>query len=89
MDEAIRILKENPEIRVRIEGHTDWVGTEAYNQGLSERRARAVKDFLVSGGIEASRQQMMGYGETQPMADNGTSEGRAMNRRAELKVIEE
>ena len=87
LDEAVRILKENPEVRVRIEGHTDSTGSEDYNQGLSERRSQAVTDFLVSGGIESSRLQTAGYGESQPMADNSTREGRAMNRRAEIKVI--
>lgn len=89
LEEAVRILKENPEVRVTIEGHTDGLGAEAYNQRLSEQRAQTVKDFLVSGGIEASRLQTAGYGETQPMADNSTREGRAMNRRAEFKAVQE
>ena len=88
LDEAASVLAAHPRLRVGIEGHTDWIGTDAYNQGLSERRATAVKQYLVEKGIDADRLGTVGFGETQPMADNETSEGRALNRRAELKVIE-
>jgi OOP family OmpA-OmpF porin len=72
--------------RVAVQGHTDSTGSDAYNQTLSERRANSVRDYLVSKGIEASRLTASGFGESQPVADNATAEGRALNRRVELKV---
>ena len=91
LDEAAQTLKDNPEINVLIEGHTDSIGSDSYNQALSERRAQAVKAYLVSQGVAASRLSTEGKGETEPIADNTRNgrdnpEGRAMNRRAELKV---
>jgi OmpA-OmpF porin, OOP family len=68
-------------------GHTDSVGTDAYNQKLSVRRATAVKKYLVSKGIDANRIQIEGKGESQPVADNKTSAGRAKNRRVQIEVI--
>jgi OOP family OmpA-OmpF porin len=67
------------------EGHTDSVGSDAYNQALSERRAKAVVDYLGTLGIDASRMQAVGAGEANPVADNGTDEGRAQNRRVVLR----
>ena len=89
LDEAAGILTgAHPGARVRIEGHTDSTGPEAYNQGLSERRANSVRSYLVSHGVDASRLTTVGYGESRPLADNGTREGRALNRRVELQVEE-
>jgi len=68
-------------------GHTDSIGSKAYNQKLSMRRASAVKAYLVSKGIEANRIHTEGKGETQPVADNKTKEGRAKNRRVEIEVV--
>ncbi len=68
-------------------GHTDSIGTVEYNQGLSERRANAVKDYLVSKGIEKNRVYTEGKGEKQPIASNSTAEGRAKNRRTEIEVV--
>ena len=68
-------------------GHTDSVGTDAYNQKLSVRRATAVKKYLVSKGVDANRIQIEGKGESQPVADNKTSAGRAKNRRVQIEVI--
>jgi OOP family OmpA-OmpF porin len=68
-------------------GHTDSVGTDAYNQKLSERRAAAVKAYLVSKGIAANRVYTEGKGEKSPVADNKTKEGRAKNRRVEIEVV--
>ena len=67
--------------------NTDWIGTEEYNQALSERRAAAVKAYLVSKGIDANRIYTEGKGELQPIADNRTREGRAKNRRVEVEVV--
>ena len=86
LDRLIAFLKENAEKKVDLEGHTDSVGTEQYNQGLSERRTAAVKDYLTGRGIDAGRILSRGFGETKPIADNKTAEGRAKNRRVEIKV---
>lgn len=86
LDAGVDVLKENPGVSVQVAGYSDSVGTDQYNQGLSERRANAVRDYFVSHGIEASRLTAVGYGETNPVADNGTADGRSQNRRVELKV---
>jgi OOP family OmpA-OmpF porin len=69
------------QIRVNIAGHTDSRGSLAYNQGLSERRAASVKDYIAAAGFPAGQMTTVGYGETQPVASNDTDEGRAQNRR--------
>jgi len=92
LDEAAQILKDNPSVRVTIEGHTDSRGSDVYNQRLSERRANAVKQYLTSKGVAADQLDTVGRGEQEPVAPNTTPdgkdnpEGRAMNRRAELKA---
>jgi OOP family OmpA-OmpF porin len=87
LDELVGKLKAvNLEVIIAV-GHTDSIGTKAYNQKLSERRAGAVKDYLVSKGIPASRIHTEGKGEMQPVADNRTREGRAKNRRVEIEVV--
>jgi OmpA-OmpF porin, OOP family len=87
LDQAIDALNRYPEIKVELNGHTDSIGTDAYNQGLSERRAQIVSDYLTSHGIDASRiTAVVGFGEAQPIDTNDTKEGRARNRRTELKV---
>jgi outer membrane protein OmpA-like peptidoglycan-associated protein len=86
LNRAIAFLKQNPGINVEIAGHTDSVGTESYNKKLSQDRADAVRQYLTQGGIEARRMKSIGYGESQPVADNGTEEGRARNRRVEMRV---
>jgi len=68
-------------------GHTDSIGSEQYNQGLSERRANSVKNYLVGKGIPADRIYTEGKGETSPVADNATREGRAQNRRVEIEIV--
>jgi len=88
LDKAAALLQQHERVVVEVAGHTDSIGTEAYNQGLSERRATTVKDYLVSKGIKASRMTVKGYGEAQPVASNDTEEGRAMNRRVELIVLD-
>lgn len=82
-----RFLKENPDFRVEISGHTDNVGADQYNLQLSQKRAQAVFDYLVSAGIEAHRLSPKGYGSTRPIADNTSEEGRQQNRRIEFKLI--
>jgi outer membrane protein OmpA-like peptidoglycan-associated protein len=88
LDEAASQLSQVPSTRVGVEGHTDSSGGDAYNQSLSERRAASVRDYLASKGVDAGRLSTAGYGESQPVADNATAEGRALNRRVELKVQE-
>ncbi|WP_272887297.1 OmpA family protein [Stutzerimonas stutzeri] len=80
-------MKQYGQTSTVVEGHTDSVGTDAYNQRLSERRANAVRDVLVNQyGLEGSRVDAVGYGESRPVADNSTDEGRAINRRVEAEV---
>ena len=87
-NEAAEKLKDNPNLRVEIEGHTDSVGTELYNLGLGQRRAEAVKGYLVlRHQVDSNRMTALSYGESRPIADNRTSEGRAQNRRVEFKVL--
>ncbi len=84
--DAVKTLLKNPDMKVEIEGHTDNIGSESYNQKLSERRADVVKKYLLSKGIAESRLTASGKGESNPVADNGTADGRAMNRRIEFKI---
>ena len=78
------MLQEHPELKLRIEGHTDDVGQAAANQSLSEKRAAAVKAWLVTQGVEAKRLEAKGFGQTKPVTGNDTPEGRQNNRRVEL-----
>ncbi|NKF20818.1 OmpA family protein [Solimonas marina] len=86
LDQVAAELKRHADIEVEVDGHTDSKGSDAYNMKLSEQRAKAVKAYLVDQGIDASRMTTRGYGETMPIADNGTDEGREKNRRVELKI---
>ena len=79
-------MKQNPNQTAIINGHTDSTGNSAYNQQLSERRATAVKDKIIEEGISQERLEAKGYGETRPIADNATKEGRKQNRRVEAEV---
>jgi OOP family OmpA-OmpF porin len=85
LDEAASLLASSSG-SVSVGGHTDSVGTDAYNQGLSERRAMAVKDYLLGKGIDGSRLSSVGYGESNPIAANDSADGRALNRRVELNL---
>jgi len=85
LDAAVAILKRNADDKIEIAGHTDSQGNDEYNMGLSGRRAQAVADYLVAHGANASNLAVKGYGESHPVADNGTKEGRAANRRVELR----
>lgn len=80
-------MAQYPQTTTVVEGHTDSIGTDAYNQGLSERRANAVREVLVNQyGVAGERVNAVGYGESRPVADNATAEGRAINRRVEAEV---
>ena len=81
------LLEQEPSIRVELGGHTDDIGSDVDNLRLSEYRAQAVRDFLVEQGIQADRLQARGYGETRPVDDNTTEEGRARNRRTEVTIL--
>ncbi|SCY16088.1 MULTISPECIES: OmpA family protein [unclassified Pseudomonas] len=84
---ATRLKQETSTAQLRVTGHTDSVGSDAYNQKLSERRANSVVKYLVENGVpQASFVSVSGAGESQPVADNKTADGRAMNRRTEIKI---
>lgn len=87
LDQAVKLLNDKPEINVEIEGYTDYIGTDAYNQTLSVARAQTVKTYLVSKGISETRLTVVGYGKNNPVADNNTDEGRRMNRRIVFRII--
>jgi outer membrane protein OmpA-like peptidoglycan-associated protein len=90
LDQIARFLKANPEFDVNISGHADATGTDEYNQGLSERRAAAVARYLTSRGkISKNRITTVGYGESRPRADNESTAGRALNRRAQVELMVE
>jgi len=86
LDEAAKTLVGEADVKVAVNGYTDGIGTAAYNQALSERRAGAVKGYLETHGVAASRMTATGFGKTNPVATNETAEGRAQNRRVELLV---
>jgi len=85
--EIVSYLKENPNIKIVVEGHTDNVGGESSNQKLSENRAKNVMNKLVDGGINIGRLTIKGYGSKQPISDNGTEAGRAQNRRVTIRKV--
>lgn len=88
LDEVAQALVDYPKIKVSIEGHTDDQGKDDYNQDLSERRAASVLRYLVAQGVEPERMSSKGFGESQPIDDNRTAEGRAANRRVEFLIVE-
>lgn len=88
LDDVVEVLRLNPQIKkMRVEGHTDWIGSDEYNQRLSMRRANSVRDYLTQKGVSADRLVAEGYGESRPVADNNTDLGRAKNRRTEFTVV--
>jgi OOP family OmpA-OmpF porin len=87
LDEWVAKIKADKTIRVEVAGHTDSIGSDAYNQKLSEGRAKSVVDYFVSQGVSADRLKAVGYGKTKPVASNATDEGRAQNRRVELQIF--
>lgn len=88
LDKVAASLKEWPDVRIEVGGHTDNVGSDALNQKLSQARAQTVRDYLISKGVDGSRLTAKGYGPSKPIADNSTPEGRAQNRRVELTKID-
>ena len=88
LDKVVDAMNEYGTLRIEIQAHSDSSGDAAYNQSLSEKRASSVRDYLVGKGIASDRMEAKGYGESQPIADNDTRDGRVANRRVELKVIE-
>lgn len=87
LDNLVQLLKDNPRMEIKISGHTDNLGNDEYNLKLSQDRAAAVLNYLVSKGIDVKRLSSEGFGETQPVADNNTEEGRAINRRVEFTIL--
>lgn len=86
LDGVVEKLRGADVLAIRVDGHTDSVGSDAYNQGLSERRAASVVDYLISQGVPAEKLTSQGLGESKPIEDNGTDDGRAQNRRVEIHV---
>lgn len=87
LTELARILNKYPDTLVLIEGHTDSDGSDEHNLTLSEQRAQSVQNFLVGQQVSATRMTRMGYGESQPIADNMSAEGKALNRRVEIAIM--
>ncbi|MCX7881760.1 MAG: OmpA family protein [Brevinematales bacterium] len=87
LDQLAEVLKKYPKLDIVVSGHTDSVGNATYNQKLSELRAKAIADYLLQRGVSQDRISYIGYGDTKPVATNATAEGRAKNRRVEIKII--
>ncbi len=87
LDQVASTLTEYPKTMIDVLGFTDSTGSEAYNQTLSERRARSVADYLSGQGVQGARIATRGYGEMQPIASNETEDGKAQNRRVEIKIV--
>lgn len=88
LDRLVQFLTDNPSLKLEIQGHTDNVGSLASNNALSQKRANSIVDYLVKKGIDKKRLNAKGYGPTQPIADNTTADGKAKNRRVEMKLME-
>jgi OOP family OmpA-OmpF porin len=88
LQNVVRVLRQNPGIEIRLDGHTDSTGSAAYNQALSERRAKAVEKYLESQGIDPDRISSRGFGASEPAYPNDTNEGRARNRRTEITALQ-
>jgi len=87
LNQVVQVLNDFPKMRISIEGHTDSVGKEAMNMRLSQARAEAVRDYVVSKGISPERLEAVGYGPTKPVASNKTARGKAQNRRTEFRIV--
>ncbi|MFH1322162.1 MAG: OmpA family protein [Bacteroidota bacterium] len=87
LNRLVNVMKDNPSIKIEISGHTDNTGSDAYNQKLSENRAKAVVDYLIQKSITTERMEYKGYGESVPIATNDTEEGKQLNRRTEFEIL--
>jgi outer membrane protein OmpA-like peptidoglycan-associated protein len=87
LDEVVKILNAFPENEISVEGHTDSIGSDQYNQVLSEKRAKSVADYLVKKGIDPARLKTVGFGKQKPVATNSTAQGREANRRVEVIIL--
>ena len=88
LPKAVDFVKKYPGAKIRLDGYTDYIGTDAYNIKLSESRAGAVKDYLIKeAGVDSSKITAVGHGKADPVADNKTAEGRAENRRVEVSIL--
>ena len=87
IDRVASVMQRYPQTLIRVEGHTDNVGTEVYNMDLSRKRAQAVSDLLVQRSISSQRVNIIGFGEANPIASNNSETGRQMNRRVEIKIV--
>ena len=87
LDQVVQVLRDQPAMRLSIEGHTDSVGGEAMNMKLSQARAEAVRDYLVKKGVATERLEAVGFGPTKPIASNKSETGRARNRRTEFRIV--
>lgn len=88
LNKLVETMQAHPESKWKIEGHTDAIGSDSYNMDLSRQRAQSVVDYLVSKGVDRNRLEIVAHGESKPIADNNSPEGRAMNRRVEVNLIE-
>jgi OmpA-OmpF porin, OOP family len=87
LGEVIKFLKDNEQIKMEIEGHTDNTGSAAHNLELSTNRAKSVYDFLIKAGVPKDRLQYKGYGASKPKVENTTEEGKQLNRRIEFRIL--
>ncbi len=87
LQQTAKVLKENPSLKIEIQGHTDSIGSPDYNQPLSQKRAKVIQDYLVQQGIPQERLSAKGYGQSQPIAGNDNRDGRAQNRRTQLNPL--
>ncbi len=88
LNRAVKLMQDNPEIRIEISAHTDNVGSDSYNRRLSNKRAQSVVDYIVDEKIAIRKLIPKGYGESVPLVPNDTEANRAQNRRVELKIVE-
>jgi len=87
LDDSAETLRRYPDLVVEVAGHTDSVGTDAYNLDLSQRRAESVRQYLIDKGVDSGNLSAKGYGESQPIESNDTEEGRDENRRVNLRIL--
>ena len=87
LDRVVKLMKENPTIEIELSAHTDSRASDEHNLVLSDNRAKSVREYIISKGIDASRMTSIGYGETRPVAPNDTEENMQLNRRVEFKIV--